>query len=192
MMVMLLPGTAITYYGEEIGMEDTFITWEQTQDPAGCNFGEEAYQNYSRDPERTPMQWSSESNAGFSTGESTWLPVNENYPTLNVEVQQAAEASHLTVYKTLVQLREEEVLQIGSFIIPEEVNNDDLLTFVRMSETDPDAIGYAVLVNFSGADSEVDLSQLPYLSVYCVVLTRTSTSDNSATIPGYVHHQLNL
>jgi alpha-glucosidase len=64
MMIQLLPGVSVTYYGEEIGMTNTFITWEQTQDPWGCNFGPESYMNVSRDPERTPMQWDRETNAG--------------------------------------------------------------------------------------------------------------------------------
>jgi alpha-glucosidase len=39
MLALLLPGTAIIYYGEEIGMEDTFISMEQTVDAAGVNAG---------------------------------------------------------------------------------------------------------------------------------------------------------
>lgn len=45
-------------------MEDTFISYEDTQDPAGCNWGPDRYQEFSRDPERTPMQWSSAPGAG--------------------------------------------------------------------------------------------------------------------------------
>ena len=48
MVYMLLPGTPITYYGEEIGMTNGVL--ESSTDK--------------RDPERTPMQWSSEAQAG--------------------------------------------------------------------------------------------------------------------------------
>ena len=80
-------------------MLNTNISYEDTIDPAGCNCGPENYQECSRDPERTPIQWSSEKNSGFSTSDSTWLPVNPNYVTLNVEAQNQAEESHLKLYK---------------------------------------------------------------------------------------------
>lgn len=61
---MILPGVAVTYYGEEIGMEDRpNITWEETQDPAGCNAGDD-WEQHTRDPNRTPMQWDDTKNAG--------------------------------------------------------------------------------------------------------------------------------
>ena len=55
MMVLLLPGTAITYYGDEIGMKDTKILPNQTMDRLIP----------SRDPERTPFQWNDSINAGI-------------------------------------------------------------------------------------------------------------------------------
>jgi alpha-glucosidase len=64
MIIHLLPGSSVTYYGEEIGMQDTEISWEDTVDPAGCNAGPDRYQIFSRDPERTPMQWNDEKNSG--------------------------------------------------------------------------------------------------------------------------------
>lgn len=54
---MTLPGVAVTYNGEEIGMLDhRGITWEETVDPQACNGPEEGYQERSRDPQRTPFQ----------------------------------------------------------------------------------------------------------------------------------------
>lgn len=61
---MLLPGTAITYNGEEIGMTDGVISWNQTVDPLGRMSGPKKYQETSRDPFRTPFQWNSNENAG--------------------------------------------------------------------------------------------------------------------------------
>ena len=63
-LVMLLPGTAITYNGEEIGMCDFPIRWDQTVDPLGLSRGEEEYELVSRDPARTPFQWNDDKNAG--------------------------------------------------------------------------------------------------------------------------------
>jgi glycosidase len=44
------------------------------------------YFDFCRDLERTPMQWSESKNAGFSSSNSTWLPVNENYQSINIKV----------------------------------------------------------------------------------------------------------
>lgn len=57
MLAQLLPGSGITYNGEEIGMEDADISFKDTVDPAGRNAGSERYELFSRDPERTPFQW---------------------------------------------------------------------------------------------------------------------------------------
>jgi alpha-glucosidase len=64
MVALLLPGVAVTYYGEEIGMEDVKLSWQETVDPAGRNAGPERYIQHSRDPQRSPMQWSDQQNAG--------------------------------------------------------------------------------------------------------------------------------
>lgn len=48
-----------------LGMLNTFISWEDTQDPQACNHGHEGYESYSRDPERTPMQWDNTTLAGL-------------------------------------------------------------------------------------------------------------------------------
>lgn len=65
MLAMILPGVAVTYYGEEIGMIDkSDISFNDTQDPVGCSAGPDKYKQHSRDPERTPMQWDNSTNAG--------------------------------------------------------------------------------------------------------------------------------
>ena len=52
------------------------------------------------------MQWDASDNAGFTDpGVETWIPLNSNYVTLNVEAQQPDPLSHLSIYKSLVQLR---------------------------------------------------------------------------------------
>ena len=46
-------------------MLDTWISWEDTKDPQGCCYGREHYEEHSRDPSRTPMQWDNSSFAGI-------------------------------------------------------------------------------------------------------------------------------
>ncbi|CAD7012852.1 unnamed protein product [Ceratitis capitata] len=87
-----LPGTSVTYYGDEIGMPD--MNTECT--PSNCDF---------RDPVRTPMQWDASKNAGFSAGNSTWLPVNPNYKQLNVQAQRGIARSTLQIFKSMTALK---------------------------------------------------------------------------------------
>ncbi|CAD7012690.1 unnamed protein product [Ceratitis capitata] len=94
MIMHALPGTSVTYYGEEIGMPDG---------PIDCPHGSETCDF--RDPERTPMQWDTSKNAGFSTGNSTWLPVNPGYKSLNVQVQRGVARSTLQITKGMIALK---------------------------------------------------------------------------------------
>jgi len=105
MLALTLPGTAMTYNGEELGMTDTYITWAETLDPQGINKGEKDYLKVSRDPCRTPFQWDDSTSAGFSSNRKTWLPVNPNYYYLNVEAQKKAVKSHYSIFKTMTRAR---------------------------------------------------------------------------------------
>ncbi|KAI4499900.1 hypothetical protein M0802_005156 [Mischocyttarus mexicanus] len=107
MLTMILPGIAVSYYGEEIGMVDkNNISWEDTQDPQACNAGKDKYKYLSRDPFRTPFQWDDSKNAGFSKGNLTWLPVHENYKDLNLKNQKnTKEQSLYKMYQSLIELR---------------------------------------------------------------------------------------
>jgi oligo-1,6-glucosidase len=58
----------------------------------------------SRDSARTPVQWSAEENAGFTTGKP-WFYVNENYVDVNVAAQEAVPSSVLNFYRHVIQLR---------------------------------------------------------------------------------------
>lgn len=130
MINLLLKGTAVTYYGEEIGMTDTFLTWEQTVDPAACNTDPERYEGFSRDPARTPMQWTNGTGAGFSSSSNTWLPLNDNYKNLNVEAQLKTEESHIKVYHELLKLRNTDTWRYGSYE-SRSLSNDRVLGFTR-------------------------------------------------------------
>ncbi|XP_054739075.1 maltase A2-like [Anastrepha obliqua] len=100
MIVHALPGTSVTYNGDEIGMTDAEIDCTIIScDPDG------------RDPERTPMQWDTSKNAGFSTGNYTWLPVNPNYSYLNVQTQRGVARSTLNIYKGMTSLKQTEAFK---------------------------------------------------------------------------------
>ncbi|XP_076066768.1 maltase A3-like isoform X2 [Oratosquilla oratoria] len=181
MLTLLLPGTPVTYFGEEIGMQDTEISWEDTKDPQGRNFGPDHYRKHSRDPCRTPMQWDATANAGFSKGPSTWLPVNDNYKTLNVKAQSEARESHLKVYKTLARLRQESSFAKGKLAFP--VVTDEVLAFIRYLEDEPT---YLVVLNLSENDVVVDLHQHTNLELPpdASVITRSVSDKSEENSPG--------
>ncbi|CAH0728979.1 unnamed protein product, partial [Brenthis ino] len=104
---LILPGIAVTYQGEEIGMTDGYVSWEDTRDPQGCNTDDPInYYKKSRDPSRTPYHWDNSSNAGFSaTQGKTWLPVADNYKNLYLADQINTPKSHYHFYKDVAAIR---------------------------------------------------------------------------------------
>jgi alpha-glucosidase len=93
MLLLTLRGTPTLYYGDELGMADVPIPPERVQDPWEINV---PGLGLGRDPERTPMQWSAEPNAGF-TDRTPWLPLAADYASVNVEAQRAEPGSMLAL-----------------------------------------------------------------------------------------------
>lgn len=118
MLISLLPGIAVTYNGEEIGMEDGSVTWEEGKDPSACNGKPEDFNESSRDFERTPFHWDDSINAGFNEGANTWLPVSNKYKSNNLLTQSVLGVkSHYHVYKKVMKLRKSKVLIDGDYEI---------------------------------------------------------------------------
>jgi alpha-glucosidase len=114
MLLLTLRGTPINYYGDELGMSDGDIPPDKIVDPweiqsPGLGLG--------RDPERTPMQWDGRPNAGFCPPDvEPWLPVNDNYQTVNVEDARKRPDSFLTFAQQLIALRKQSpALNQGSY-----------------------------------------------------------------------------
>ncbi|XP_055694571.1 maltase A3-like [Lutzomyia longipalpis] len=155
MILNTLPGVSITYNGEEIGMTDVFLTWDQTVDPAACNSNPQIYDQFSRDPARTPFQWDSSTSAGFSTSPSTWLPVSSLYQQVNVKVQKNAPRSHLKVYRQLLRLRHTETLQKGT--VETRTHGQNVLSITRrLSGRDT----YITIANIGGQRESIDIREI--------------------------------
>jgi oligo-1,6-glucosidase len=105
---------------------------------------------FSRDNARTPMQWSGDAHAGFTTGDP-WLMENANFPRINVKEQQSREDSVLSYYKKLIRLRKDpaykETLVYGDFV-PVEDCAHNVIAYYRKT----DAQTILVAANF-GKDS---------------------------------------
>lgn len=130
MILLTLRGTPFLYQGEEIGMTDyPLFQPEEYKDPVNFwlldllpkfHFSKkktlQLIHNCNRDNARTPMQWGKGENADFTSGNETWLPVNPNYPEINVEVEETDPDSILSFYRQLIQFRKEEpALLYGTF-----------------------------------------------------------------------------
>ena len=156
MISLTLPGVAVTYYGEEIGMNNNMdITFEETVDPSGVNCGPDHYNDEpcSRDPERTPMQWTPGVNAGFNDGGSTWLPVNKDYVDINVLNQELDPDSTLNVYRAVAELRKQPTFIYGGAVT--QLDGDVLSVARKQTEIYYDV--YVTMANFGTDAQTVDL-----------------------------------
>ena len=152
-----MQGTPYIYQGEELGMTNIRLPIEQYVDLETLNiYAERTAAGYapadvmasiyarSRDNARTPVQWSAEEGAGFTTGKS-WMPINENYKTVNAEAALADENSVFYHYQKLIQLRKTyDVFRNGWF---ELLMAEDEKVFAYTRDTDREHI--LVVCNFT-------------------------------------------
>ena len=165
-VIHMLRGTPYIYQGEEIGMTNSYFTnISQYRDVESINYhkilmdgglsDEEAMKivmERSRDNGRTPMQWSSDVNGGFSKG-TPWIESIKNYEKINVENQINDENSILNYYRKLIALRKEyKVIALGK-TIPLLEDNKNIYMFKRESEYEE----LLVITNFYGTKCELEL-----------------------------------
>ena len=167
-MQMLQRGLPFIYQGQEIGMENVVLTSIREVDDISTldeyevclreGFSEEEalriVNRYSRDNARTPVQWDSSKNAGFTTG-TPWLPVNPNYIKINVAEQEKDPESVLSYYKKLTALRKnpeyKETMVYGDFV-PFMADEDRLMAFYRKGEKT-----LLILGNYRKEERELEL-----------------------------------
>lgn len=125
---MTLRGTVCLYQGEELGLPEADIAFEDLQDPYGITMWP---QYKGRDGCRTPMPWSAQlPNAGFSGAEKTWLPIAKEHIPLSVEQQTNDDQSLLKFFQNLLHWRKAQpVLLHGSLSLMQE--HPQVLAYVR-------------------------------------------------------------
>ena len=144
---VLLRGIPFIYQGQEIGMQNAVwntvdeyndintIDQYHTARDAGLTDKEalEACSRLSRDNARTPMQWNTQENAGFTAG-TPWLKVNDNYKEINMADQDQDPDSILNYYRRLIALRKsptyKEVFTYGKFL-PAYQDTEDVMAYYR-------------------------------------------------------------
>ena len=142
-LLFSLPGTPVIYYGDEIGMGDNFYLGD-------------------RDGVRTPMQWSADRNAGFSTAnpQKLYLPLildpEYSYEAVNVETQRGNTSSLFWFMKRIIAMRKQFKAFGRGGLQFLEVENPKILAFTRTYGEEV----LLIVVNFSkfSQPAEVDLT----------------------------------
>lgn len=120
-MYFLMQGTPFIYQGQELGMantvfhslddfDDVFARQRIAEMRANGMADDDIFDEMAltaRDNSRTPMPWNDGLNAGFTTG-TPWLPLNPDFPQVNVAQQQADPGSVLGYYRRMIALRASE------------------------------------------------------------------------------------
>ncbi len=127
-----LRGSICLYQGEELGLAEAELAFEDLRDPYGIRF----WPGYKgRDGCRTPMVWeAARANGGFSTGKS-WLPVPDNHRGRAADMQNADDASVLAHYRTMLAFRKMHPALIEGAITFLDADGD-ILAFIRTSDTE--------------------------------------------------------
>ncbi|HEL0028227.1 TPA: alpha-glucosidase [Streptococcus equi subsp. zooepidemicus] len=198
-LLHLMRGTPYIYQGEEIGMTNyPFERLSDVNDIESLNYSKEAMANgmseelvldsicrVGRDNARTPMQWSSQKNAGFSTADQTWLPVNPNYQEINVASALADPDSVFYTYQKLIQLRQTQdwlveadyqLLQTSDkvFAYKRQLGREIYLVVVNLSNQEQffeESLHKAqVIISNTDVQAVVESQQLEPWDAFCVKL----------------------
>jgi alpha-glucosidase len=183
---------ALMYYGDEIGMSTTEPTRvEDVKDPVGVT----AWPKFKgRDGERTPMQWTPGKDAGFSTADTTWLPIPPSYVTVNVQTETPLRTSDFDYYKTIIGLRRNNAtLRDGGFDVLYTSAAASVLAYLRVAppgEKKPENV--LVLLNFTGQPQTITFEDKSAAKIGATARTLAANYDagkklelKSVTLPAY-------
>ncbi len=166
MSYFMQQGTPFIYQGQEIGMTNPYYdhisdyddcgTQNEYRDLLAKGYSEvevmEQIKLNSRVNGRSPMQWSGDKNAGFSSG-TPWAKINKNYDHVNVESESKEKNSVLNFYKEMIRVRSEhEGLIYGTYklLMPK---HKEIYAYERVYNNDK----YLVLINLSKEETTFNL-----------------------------------
>ena len=131
----------------------------------------------SRDSARTPVQWSDDPNAGFTDG-TPWMPVNENYTSINVAQQEQDPDSILNFYRKTIQLRKSlDVVRNGSYT---EYLQQSPHFYVYERKTDSEQL--VVIASFSDKTRTLRVPSSLAMGNASLILSNYSDSESSRSI----------
>ena len=166
--VHMMNGTPYIYQGEEIGMTNPeFESIEDYKDVESINYfnilKEEGMdeenilrilRSKSRDNSRTPIQWDSSENAGFTTG-TPWINISKRYKEINSEENLKDKESIFYHYKKLIEIRKaEDIIAYGDYRILDK-ENDKIYAYLRSYNGE----NIVVVNNFYCENGSINLSK---------------------------------
>ena len=150
-----LRGSYCMFQGEELGLPQAELTFEELQDPYDIALYPE---HAGRDGSRTPIPWeSAKLHAGFSGAEKTWLPIKGPHLTRAVDLQEKDKESVLNHYRKFIHFRKaNEIMKTGAVRLIEV--HTDFLAFERLLDNKR----MLCIYNISPYAGSVELSALGY------------------------------
>lgn len=160
----MLQGTPYIYQGEEIGMTDPkFTSIDQYRDIETLNayrslrnqgLDEETIMKVigqkSRDNSRTPVQWTDEENAGFTTG-TPWIGIPDNYREINVEAAIKDKNSIFYTYQQLIDIRHKHDIITYGDVEPLYMDHPDLFIYKRKLDNEE----WLIVANYTNDKVEI-------------------------------------
>lgn len=168
---VMRPGSALIYQGMELGMRNHYLpSIESYQDiqtkeeyRTALEYGydpQKAWEEVtlqSRDHSRMPFPWNDSANAGFSSTDETWLPVNPNYLEINAEKEEKDPDSLWNWYREMIRLRTNseytETLTYGEFV-PVFQEHENVIAYERNDENRK----LLVILNFQNKEMELKMN----------------------------------
>lgn len=190
--ILSMRATPYYYYGDEIGMSnikfdrveqyndvELLTNYEQVKAKGGdLKRFLEGMKISSRDNGRTPMQWDTTTNGGFSNSKP-WLPTNENYKTINAAAQENDPNSCLNYFRKMTKLRKEnETLIYGKYTLLDK-DNADVFAYTR----ELNGKKLLVLLNFKNKTATVNTGL--DLSKTKVLINNYTTASTDGTLKPY-------
>ncbi|MDO4233333.1 MAG: alpha-glucosidase family protein, partial [Lautropia sp.] len=149
-MQLTLRGSPCIYQGDELGLPEAELRFEDLQDPFGITMWPEAG---GRDGCRTPFPWEKQpAQAGFSTADKSWLPVPAEHRALAADQQEKNKGSMLNYYRQLLAWRKQHPALIKGDLklLPK---HEQVLAYERKFEGDT----LLCVFNFSGKKASFEL-----------------------------------
>lgn len=186
LLLFSMRGTVYVYQGDEIGMTnvaypdisyyndvETLNSWKAAEaENKDMNRYLKLVHKQSRDNARTPMQWNSSKNAGFSASKP-WLQVNPNYEYINVEIQENDPESILNFYRKMISFRKNNRCMVyGDYECLNE-NDENLYFYTRWNAHEK----FIILLNFSASKQTLSFNNLMLDETELLISNYSENSD---------------